>query len=162
MIPVRSIIILLAFCIMDICVGAWEIDTDKSTKDPLVVDLGQNFSLQCTVKETDPLAQTNWKNCIWSRKNDLSRCEFTYVYRMNTQYEIQKDCQGAINDAEFFGSEDIQEHNFVCGMKFEEAKEDDIGGWTCDIEQCASEGCRESEGSGTIANATIHLVVRHY
>ena len=78
MIPVRSIIIVLASCIMDIGVGAWEIDTDKSTKDPLVVDLGQNFSLQCTVKETEPLAQANWKICTWSRENDLSQCVFTY------------------------------------------------------------------------------------
>ena len=81
---------------------------------------------------------------------------------MNTQYEIQKDCQGAINDAEFFGSEDIQEHNFVCGMKFEEANEDDIAGWTCVMEQCASEGCKGSEGSGTLAYATIHVMVRHH
>ena len=80
---------------------------------------------------------------------------------MNTQYEIEKDCQGAINDAEFFGSEDIQEHNFVCGMRFEEANEDDIAGWTCDIEQCASVGCKGSEGSGARANATIYAMVRH-
>ena len=162
MIQVRSSIV-LASCIMGICVGAWEIDTDNSTKEPLLVDLGQSFSLQCTVKETNSSAQDNWKMCTWSRENDLSQCVFTYRYRFTPteRYEIQKDCQGAINDTEFVGSEDIQEHNFVCGMKFEEASDDDIAGWTCDIEQCAETGCKTSEGSGTKANATINVMVKH-
>ena len=150
---------------MGICVGAWEIDTDKSTKDPLVVDLGQSFSLQCTVKETDTLAQKDWKICTWSRQNDDARCVFTYNYRTTfpKKYEIKKDCRGNMSDAEFVGgSEDLQEHNFVCGMKFEEANEDDNVGWTCDIEQCDSKGCKGSEGSGTKANATIYVTVRHY
>ena len=68
-----------------------------------------------------------------------------------------------MSDAQFVGgTEDLQEHNFVCGMKFDEANEDDIAGWTCDIEQCDSKGCKGSEGSGTKANATIYVMVRHY
>ena len=162
MILVRSIVV-LAICIIGICVRAWEIDTDKSTKNPLLVDLGQNFSLQCTVKEPDPDAQNDWKICTWSRQNDTSQCVFTYKWlAFDDKFEIQEDCNDAMIDAAFVGSENIQEHNIVCGMKFEEANEDDIVGWTCDIEQCASVGCKGTVGSGTIANATIYLVVRHY
>ena len=124
-----------------ICVEAWEIDANESTKDPLEVNLGQSFSLQCTVKETNSSAQQDWKICTWSRENDTDRCVFTYRWlAFDDKYEIQSDCQGAMNDSEFFGSEDIQVHNFVCGMEFEEANEDDIVGWTCDIEQCDEKG----------------------
>ena len=165
MIQVRSIIV-LASCIMGICVGAWEIDTDKTTKDPLVVALGLSFQLICAVKETNTEAQDNWKVCTWSRENDDARCVFTYKYRpFSDNYEIDHDCTNntRMNDAGFIGSgEHWQEHNFKCGIMFAEAKEDDIVGWTCDLEQCASKGCERNKGSGTIANATIHLVVRHY
>ena len=67
-----------------------------------------------------------------------------------------------MSDADFVGgSEDLQQNNTVCGMNFTKANEDDIGGWTCEIEQCTS-SCKNDGGSGTKANATIYVTVRHH
>ena len=65
-----------------------------------------------------------------------------------------------MKDAVFFGSTDIQKDNKVCGMRFEEANEDDIAEWTCEVQQCDTT-CKTENGEGETASALIHVEVTY-
>ena len=178
MIQSRSIIILVG-CIMSVSAASWEIDTNKSSQDPLIIDPGdweintyksspnpliiepgEGFEIQCTVKsDVWPFAENKWKFCNWTRDNDNATCLFTYLYDEGTnKFKIDSKCQGSMNNAVFFGSEDIQNWNLVCGMKFTEADDDDVARWKCEMAQCDS-NCQSESGSGKMAHRSINVKV---
>ena len=153
MIAPRSILI-IASCLISLC-ASWEIDTNESTKSPLPVTIGEPFSLQCTVKGAFS-EKNDWKVCTWSRDNDDAGCIFTYQYNQNAQkFIVDQNCTGSMSDAVFSGSEDIQSKNVVCGMEFKEADEDDIAGWTCEIEQC-----KRSTHCDTVSGIKDHATIK--
>ena len=143
--------------------ASWDVDKDKSTQDPLAIRLGEGFKLQCTVKmQASPFAQNKWKVCNWSRDNDDAGCEFTYVHNETADsFTVNSECTGSMDDAVFFGSEDTQNDNFVCGMDFKEADGDDIAGWKCEIEQCDTT-CKPESGNGKKAHLSINVKVSKF
>ena len=119
------------------------------------VKVGEELSLSCTSDE-------DYKECIFVREEDLASCTYTYGKKgTSSDWEINEECDDEFAP-EFFGSDDLNTENRICGIRFASATKLDGSSWTCFMEACKSgitSSCNSDGGNGDIQNAIMYTEV---
>ena len=156
MVNLTQILILAIYCS-----NTRGFEIDKHSPDQ-VLNEGQNIALFCQIGgfAVDP-AYHDWKKCRWSRDSDGATCLYTYK-KTDNGWVDEEFCDPLLEDSEFFGSDDLNKENRICGINVPSADQLDNGNWTCKIEQCQlviHGGCGATAGNENIVEATVNVKV---